>query len=298
MRWTLENQRELRSAFLAGFLSVWSFDDFQASSKLLLSREASLVFEGIVQHEDRIMNDADAVCVRRYANSLVTLRLPLEINGLALADWHKKLFDHPDGYHFKPGEIQSTEAGTYLEEILHELNQEWVDPFTNMHLIYTSFIKLSPFHAGNEVMANALLHLMLMHFKLTTTPSLSLAKFVPVQANLTYDNFLQGLLKAQEHLQSIYQSVRILQTRYRDRVMALETRPKKLANDLLPFFLEREAFTVRDIEDTYGKKSKITYHTLNKLMTRLAEDFHVLEILSDGERNRVFTLKGYSKLFV
>ncbi len=79
--------------------------------------------------------------------------------------------------------------------------------------------------------------------------------------------------------------------------MTLETRPKKLANDLLSFFLERKSFTVREIESAYGKKYKITYHTLNKLMTQLAEDLHLLEIISWGERNRMFSLKGYRKLF-
>ncbi len=296
VKWTIENQTELQSAFLAGSLGAWreAFEDFQAPTNLLLTHEALLAFTAETIADD---DDPTVVCAKRYASFLTSMRAPNDITIQVLIEWHKTLFDNPSGYRFKPGELKSKEVSIQLIELLGELNQEWVDPFTNMHLIYTAFIKLSPFHAGNEIMANALLHLMLMHFKLTTTPSLLLSKFVPVQVDLTYDNFLQGLLEAQEHLQSIYQSVRILQKQYRDRVMTLETRPKKLANDLLSFFLERKSFTVREIESAYGKKYKITYHTLNKLMTQLAEDLHLLEIISWGERNRMFSLKGYRKLF-
>lgn len=300
----VENETETglveRAAFLAGSLSIWreSMELLGSPIVLLLSHEAKEAFQQETEAESGEVSATDLACAKRYVDALVSLKVPNDIDLQLLEKMHRRIFDHPDGYQFFPGELRADG----MHDEFHQMFSTTIgftdtDSFSKIYSIYKSFVKLSPFRAGNHVMANALLHILFIHFRLTPSPMLPLAKFVTTESTASLEEFLKSILHAEECTNSIFQATRVIEARYRDSVATLEARPKKVAHELLSFFMERENFTVRDIEAAYGKKSKITYHTLNKLMTRLVEDFHVLEILNGGERNRVFTLKGYTKLF-
>ncbi len=289
-----------KAAFFAGILSAWreALGELSAPTRLLLTHEAEAAFQTEARLENKASAHGDIECAKRYASALIALRPQIEMGSPFLEKLHRQIFDHPDGYRYFPGEFRTDEVGGEFNETINEIvGRVRIDVFTRIHLIHTAFLKLAPFRAGNHVMANALLHALFVHFGLTPSPMLPFAKFMTEDQNTTPDEFLQSILRAEERTQSIYHAVRIIEARYKDSVASLETRPKKVALELLPYFMEREAFTVREIEAAYGKKFKITYHTLNKLMTRLVEDLHLLEIVDGGERNRVFTLKGYQKLF-
>ena len=290
-----------KAAFLAGVLSTWkeALEELSAPTRLLLAHEAEAAFQAEARLENKEATHGDMVCAERYVSVLAAMRPQIEIGSPFLAMVHRKVFDHPDGYRYFPGEFRTDEVGGEFNKVLNEITgRTGIDVFSRIHLIHAAFLKLSPFRAGNHVIANALLHALFVHSDLTPSPMLPLAKFTIEGQTTTSNKFLQSVLRAEERTQSVYQSVRIIEARYRDSVASLETRPRKVASELLPYFMEREMFTVRDIETAYGKKNKITYHTLNKLMTRLVDDLHVLTIVSESERNRIFTLKGYQTLFV
>lgn len=289
-----------RAAFLAGSLSIWreSLELLGSPITLLLSREAVASFRQEAEVENGDLLPADLACAKRYANVLVSLKTSNDIDLQLLEKMHRRIFDHPDGYRFLPGELRADGMrDEFNQKLLTTIGSTDTDSFSKIYSIYKSFLELFPFRAGNHVMADALLHILFIYFRLTPSPMLPLAKFVTKECVTSLEEFLKSILYAEECTNSIFQATRVIEARYRDSIATLEARPKKVAHELLSFFMERENFTVRDIEAAYGKKSKITYPTLNKLMTHLAEDFHVLEILNGGERNRVFTLKGYPKLF-
>lgn len=289
-----------KAAFLAGVLSTWreAFEGLAAPARLLITHEAEVAFQAQVRSESREFTPSDMVCAKRYASILSSMQPRVEMGSLLLEKMHRQIFDHPDGYRYFPGEFRTVEARKEFDETLNKiLGLDEIDVFTKIHLASTAFLKLSPFRDGNHVMANVLLHALFVHFNLTPSPMLPLEKFASRDQGVSHEEFLQSILRAEERTESLYHAVRIIEARYRDNVASLETRPKKVALELLPYFMERETFRVREIETAYGKKFKITYHTLNKLMTRLVEDLHLLEIVDGGERNRVFALKGYQKLF-
>lgn len=290
-----------KAAFFAGVLSAFreALGELSAPTRLLLAHEAEAAFQMEARLENKAITHGDMECAKRYASALIAMRPQIEMGSPFLEKVHRQIFDHPDGYRYFPGEFRTDEVGEEFNEAINEIvGLVRIDVFTRIHLIHTAFLKLAPFRSGNHVMANALLHALFVHFDLTPSPMLPLAKFMIEDQNTTPDDFLQSVLRAEERTQSVYHVIRIIEARYRDTIASLETRPKKVALELLPYFMEREAFTVREIEAAYGKKFKITYHTLNKLMTRLVEDLHLLEITGGGERNRIFALKGYEKLFV
>ncbi len=275
-----------------------------------------------VQNYIKAINHA----VDRLKTLLLSMRLVNEV--------HKILLSNVRGYSKTPGEIRRSQnwvSGSGLdintaafvppppaivEDLLSDLQKYWhnenliVPELARIAITHYQFETIHPYLDGNGRIGRLLITLQLVHSKILNRPSLYFSDYLENNRASYFDAldrvrrshdieqwvrfFFSGVAETARDAKETLSKVVKLRSEYIETIeKGIGIRRQKNAKDLLPHLFAKPVINVSEIEKILGVVTQ-TANDLVKDMTRIG----MLSEITGKQKNRIFVLKEYLKLFV
>ncbi len=206
----------------------------------------------------------------------------------AIASLHRQIFSQKETYNYQPGEWRSQDKQKALQRLLVKHNSK-DNIFESAIQLYQNFLQISPFHKGNELVADLIANMYLVERSVLLAPILIFSRM----QNNTHDPN-QQVAEQTELIISLLHNIRTLDGKYKERTNGFAKQRKDLFQGLLPCMMEKPQFTIKELQNSYQEKS--TYQTINELFKELVK-LNVLKEVTGKDRHRVFHLHEYTQLF-